>query len=204
MRHGIDFCCGGNVPLAEACAKRGLMPEAVLAEIRAEQATGGSEDLVPWDERPLEELIQYIVSVYHASAREELPRLMEMARKVNNAHGAKDPKRLAQLLNVLQKLEREMLDHMDKEQFVLFPMIRAGHGQQAGGPVQVMLSEHDDAAAALECLRSLTNDYTPPKDACTTWRALWASLEAFDRETREHIHLENNVLFPRALGVEAA
>lgn len=195
-RHGIDFCCGGGRPLKEACDAKGLDPERVLDEIRRE--VGGPQAEKSWDDAPLGDLIDHIVCRYHRSLDEELPRLEGMARKVLDVHGDRDA-RLAELLAVFLDLKTELDEHMAKEEQILFPMIRGGHGAMAGAPISVMEHEHDSAGAGLRRLRELTDDYVPPVDACTTWRALWAGLATLEEEMHRHIHLENEILFPRAL-----
>ncbi len=197
-RHNIDFCCGGGRPLAEVCTRLGLDTGAVLKEIQHELAST-DEPQLRLDEAPLEDLIDHILTAYHRPLDEELPRLEAMARKVDNVHGEKDPERLAELLAVYLALKTELQEHMMKEEQILFPMIRQGRGAMASGPVSVMMHEHDSAGNALRRLRELTNDYQPPEGACTTWRALWHGLAALETALHEHIHLENNILFPRAL-----
>jgi regulator of cell morphogenesis and NO signaling len=196
MRHDIDFCCGGNRKLTDACAEKGLDAAALLDEIRAELAEEGD---VRWDERPLPELIDHILETYHRPLDEELPRLGRMTAKVLAVHGDKDPERLAELHAVYGAVAQELTDHMMKEERVLFPWILSGNGQTAHGPIHVMHAEHDSVALALARIRELTDNFTPPQGACNTWRALWLGLHQFDHDLRAHIHLENNVLFPRAL-----
>lgn len=196
-RHHIDFCCGGGRPLAEACEKRGLDVEAVIAELQREIDDTPEPD-VRWDQESLHRLIEHILNTYHAPLREELPRLDGMARKVLSVHGDKRPDTLPELVKVFAGLRAELEDHMMKEEQILFPAIEAGHGATADGPIAVMMQEHDSAAAALRRLRELTDDYAVPAEACTTWRALWHGLEALETSLHEHIHLENNILFPRA------
>ena len=127
-----------------------------------------------------------------------LPELIALATKVESRHADKPtcPKGLAALLGAMQD---EVLDHLAKEEQMLFPMILAGQGRFAVGPVQVMEHEHDEHGRNLALLRTLTGDFVPPAGACTTWRALYLGLRQLDQELMEHIHLENNVLFPRAL-----
>ena len=197
-RHKIDFCCGGGLPLQEACAKKGIDASTIVAEIEKELATKNDSD-VRWDEKPLDELIDHILSAYHRPLDEELPRLEAMARKVSQVHHDKDPQRLSEMLKVFLELKAELQQHMAKEEQILFPMIRQGQGAMAGAPVSMMMQEHDAAGEALRQLRSLTDDYTPPAEACNTWRALWHGLGDLETQMHQHIHLENNILFPRAL-----
>ncbi len=197
-RHGIDFCCGGGRPLLTVCNEKGLEIEAVLMEIEAE-ISGAPGSSVRWDEEPLDALIDHILRAYHAPHKEELPRLEAMAQKVFDVHGAKDPERLQGIRDTVVALHAELLQHMMKEEQILFPMIQSGGGAMAGGPISVMEMEHDEAGAMLRRLRELTDDYTPPEGACNTWRALWAGLEDLERALHEHIHLENNILHKRAL-----
>ncbi len=196
-RHNIDFCCGGGAPLEKACDKRGLNPNDILSEINKELEEPCDE--MNWSDAPLNDLIEHIVSRFHTSLREELPRLEAMAIKVNQVHGDKDPERLQAIETVFCGLKEELLLHMLKEENILFPMIVRGEGKMAGAPVSVMEYEHDSAGTALKQLRELTNDFTPPEGACSTWRALWHGLAALEQDTHQHIHLENNILFPRAL-----
>ena len=197
-RHDIDYCCGGGRPLAEVCESKGLDVEAVLEEIRKElEAPDVSEER--WDQAPLSDLIEHIIAAYHRPLREELPRLESMAAKVVQVHSDKDPERLPQLLAVFRGLKAELEDHMMKEEQILFPMIRQGQGMFADGPISVMEHEHDSAASALRRLNELTDGYRVPAEACNTWRALWHGLAALEGSLHQHIHLENNILFPRAL-----
>jgi regulator of cell morphogenesis and NO signaling len=195
-RHGLDFCCHGNRPLAEACEARGIDPNAVLNEIVAEQGRG--PEPTSWAERPLGELADHIEGYYHRRLREELPELVALAQKVEAVHADKAscPRGLhAHLSDVHQAV----LEHLAKEEQVLFPMIRGGRGRLAAGPVYVMESEHLDHAQSLQQTRRLTADLVAPAEACATWRALYLRLGELERELMEHIHLENNVLFRRVL-----
>jgi regulator of cell morphogenesis and NO signaling len=198
-RHGIDFCCGGGRPLGEVCEERGLDARSVLAELEREIASPPADE-VRWDEAPLDDLIGHILDAYHVPLQEELPRLEAMARKVVDVHRDKRPETLPELLEVYAGLKEELEQHMAKEEQILFPMIRRGRGAMALGPITVMEQEHLSAGRALQRLRELTGDYTVPEEACNTWRALWHGLADLERSLHEHIHLENNILFPRALG----
>ncbi len=197
-RHGIDYCCGGGKQLQEVCEAQGLDPTELLREIEEALATPNFSEL-NWNEAPLNDLIEHILSAYHAPLAEELPRLESIARKVNEVHGAKDPQRFSALVSVYLGLKGELEQHMMKEEQILFPMIQRGQGAMADGPISVMEHEHDSAGAALRRLRELTDDYQAPEEACNTWRALWAGLAALEEDLHQHIHLENNILFPRAL-----
>jgi regulator of cell morphogenesis and NO signaling len=197
-RHGIDFCCGGGQPLASACEERALDPEKVLAEIEKE-VTATETPETDWTNVPLGQLIDHIVNEYHVPLREELPRLTDMSAKVLRAHGDKEPEKLRELATVVAGLRAELEAHMMKEERILFPLIRQGRGAMAAAPVSVMEHEHDGAAEALRRLRDLTDGYEAPPEACNTWRALWHGLADLERAMHEHIHLENNVLFPNAL-----
>lgn len=195
-RHGLDFCCGGERPLAEACQKAGLDAQAIAREIELEETHAGDD--VRWDQRPLGELVDHILVRYHEPLREELPRLLAMAEKVERVHAEKPhaPHGLAlHLRHVCDAVE----EHLQKEEQILFPAIQAGHGQALSMPIHVMEGEHDDHGASLRKTRALTADLTPPADACTTWRSLYLGLAELERELMDHIHLENNVLFPRAM-----
>lgn len=197
-RHGIDYCCGGGRPLGRVCEEKGLDTDQVLEEIRTE-LTASNDSEVRWDQAPLSDLIEHILYAYHRPLSEELPRLEAMARKVHAVHGDKEPKMLSELLGVYLGLKAELEDHMAKEEQILFPMIKRGQGAMADGPISVMEHEHQSAAAALGRLRELTSDYEVPAAACNTWRALWHGLAALEESLHRHIHLENNILFPRAL-----
>ena len=194
-RFGLDFCCGGRQPLADACRAKGLDPEAVLAAITAEDA---STDLPRWDKAPFPELIRFIIERYHYSLRLELPALIALATKVEHRHADKAdcPHGLADLLEVLHE---RVLDHLAKEERVLFPMILERAGAGVGGPVRGLEDEHADHAQNLRRIRQFTHNFTPPLEACTSWRALYLRLEALEENFMNHVHLENNVLFVRAL-----
>ncbi|MBT5365626.1 MAG: iron-sulfur cluster repair di-iron protein [Phycisphaerae bacterium] len=196
-RHKIDFCCGGGAPLQKVCEKHGLDVHEILSEINAEVAN--EEEDTQWNDVLLTDLIQHIVSKYHASLKEELPRLEMMAVKVNKVHGEKDPVRLQAIETIFSELKTELLEHMIKEEQILFPMIAKGQFVSAVGPISVMEAEHDSAGESLKKLRELTNDFTPPEGACNTWLALWHGLSVLEKDMHQHIHLENNILFTRAL-----
>jgi regulator of cell morphogenesis and NO signaling len=195
-RHGLDFCCGGRKPLAQACQERGLDPAVLLAELAAEQSN--EPPASTWAAQPIEALIDHLLSRFHEAHRAELPRLIESAQKVERVHADKPdcPRGLAAHLT---RMTEELEEHMEKEEQVLFPMFRAGRGRSAGMPVQVMELEHQEHAQNLQQLRRLAHDFQPPAEACNTWRALYLALDEFEAQLKQHIHLENNLLFPRGL-----
>lgn len=195
-RHRLDFCCHGNRSVDDACRDRGIEAETLLAEIDAESRD--EESFERWDERPLPELIDHILERYHAAHREEIPRLVAMAKKVQAVHGDR-PDCPAGLHAHLVGMADELESHMQKEEQILFPLLRAGRGAIAQAPIQMMETEHEDHARNLELTRRLTRDLTPPTDACGTWRALYLGLEELEAEIMRHVHLENHVLFPRAI-----
>jgi regulator of cell morphogenesis and NO signaling len=199
-RHKLDFCCHGRIALGLAARERGLDVDALIRELEAEEAR--QVDAPSFAGRPLPDLIEHVLTRYHASHREELPRLHAHALKVESVHVEKPhaPHGLAEhLANMAEMLE----EHMQKEEQVLFPMILAGRGHLASMPVQALELEHVDHAKGLARLRELAHDFVAPADACGTWRALYLGLASLERDLMEHIHLENNVLFPRALRGQA-
>jgi regulator of cell morphogenesis and NO signaling len=196
-RYGLDFCCGGKQSLAQACAAEQLDPEAVMQEI--ETTAASEQEQVRWDQRPLEELIQHILDRYHAPLKTEIPRLADLARQVEDAHRDR-PDRPAGLADLLEEVRTAVENHLAKEEQVLFPLILSGRGQMAHMPVQVMIKEHEDHGQNLRRIRALTNDLRIPDDACASWRELYRSLAQLEVDLMDHISLENNVLFPRALG----
>ena len=194
--HKLDFCCGGQLSLSDAAARRGIDAEAVAAELQALGALGG--DAVDWREAPDAELIEHILERYHARHREQLPELIRLAQRVEQVHGERDdcPKGLTDLLRYMQQ---ELESHMLKEEQILFPALLDGLGPRATGPISVLRMEHEQHGEALQRLLELTRQITPPENACNTWRALYRGLDEFVRDLMQHIHLENNALFSNAL-----
>ena len=195
QRLGLDYCCGGKRPLAEVCAEGNLDADEVLARIAAEDP---ESDSPRWSDRPVTDLVDFIVNHYHARLREELPELVALAHRVEQRHGDK-PSCPRGLTDHLEAVHAAVLDHLAKEEQILFPLIVRGEAEMAAGPVEVMEYEHDDHGRNLAIIRELTDNLTAPEEACTSWRALYLRLDALEAELMEHIHLENHVLFPRAL-----
>jgi regulator of cell morphogenesis and NO signaling len=198
MRHHLDFCCGGQRSLADACDRAGIDPASVWREIEEESArdAGGASD---WAARPLADLVDHIEQHHHAYLRRAVPPLLHAAARVEKVHADKPdvPSGLAALLTAFWA---EMQDHMGKEEQILFPMIRQGaRGRAVYPPVRVMEQEHDEHGETLAQVRRLTGDLRVPAHACATWTALYDGLEALEADLMQHIHLENNIVFPRAV-----
>lgn len=194
QRYGIDFCCGGGKLLVDVCAKLGVSVDALLAEVAAERGHAPN-----WDALATAELTVAIVERFHEPLTEELPRLIAMADRVLAVHGDKDPQRLTALNQVVHALVDDLVPHMFKEERVLFPLLNKGVSAGALPPIRVMFAEHDTVGDLLRQLRVLTDEFVPPVGACSTWRALYQGLAELERDTHEHIHVENNVLFARIL-----
>lgn len=189
-RHRIDFCCRGQRPIAEAAALVGVPLENLLGEIV------GAAALPPEVPAGIStaDLIAHIVARHHRPLDEELPRLTALAKKVARVHGGRQNLAIQEHFEALCD---DLVPHMDKEERVLFPMLIA-NDRRAVMPIRVMHEEHDLVGEILRSLRTLSDDFTPPPEACGSWRALWGGLEALEADLHLHIHLENNVLFPRA------
>lgn len=196
LKHGLDFCCRGRRTLTEACGKKGLDPKRILTEISTEDANVA--DLSVLADKPISDLVDFIESYYHKRLRHELPELISMADKVEQVHANK-PTCPHGLASHLRMMHLAILDHLAKEEQVLFPMLRAGYRDRAGAPIRVMEQEHEDHGRNLEYLRTITCEFSAPQEACATWKALYLRLNRMSDELMEHIHLENNVLFPRVL-----
>jgi regulator of cell morphogenesis and NO signaling len=207
-RLGLDYCCGGGKPLVAACADAGLDAAEVAASLeRAEAAPPGEE--TDWRSVPLGDLCDHIVERHHGYLREELPRLGALMEKVARAHGGAHPE-LHEVASLLAEVTAELSRHIGIEEGALFPACRRLEETGVSGfetlaaPISVMESDHDAAGDALASMRSLTAGFTPPAGACNSYRALLDGLEALELDLHRHIHEENNVLFPRALALEAS
>lgn len=202
----IDYCCGGRRSLEAACVERGLDPAAVVERLEAQDAVEAVSGEPDWARAPLSALCDHIVSVHHAYLRSELPRLASLMTKVAGAHGG-ELESLYELQAVLAALREELEAHMWKEEDILFPLCvqleaeeaEAAPGSPIAAPIAVMEHEHDLAAQALARMRELTHGYSQAEARCNTHRALLEALMTLDADLHEHIHEENNILFPRAL-----
>ena len=210
---GIDYCCGGRKPLAQACEERSIELKTVLAAIEEATATG-QEASRDWTEVSLEAICRHIVETHHAYIRTELPRLELLALKVVSRHGNTHPE-LEQIQQLVESVGEELLQHLSKEEMVLFPFITslernlASCGPRPLGcfgavrnPIRMMMAEHDAAGDALAQMRRLSQDFNPPEGACPTYRGFYQALSEFEKDLHQHVHLENNILFPRAIELD--
>jgi regulator of cell morphogenesis and NO signaling len=213
-QYGIDYCCGGEKPLALACTEQDVEIGALLAALlsAAEESAPPTED---WSKASLESLTVHIVSTHHAYVQSELPRLDALAKKVIERHASNHPE-LPAVQFALAQLDRELTQHLAKEEQVLFPYIvkleRALAAKAPGpescfetvaSPIAMMTQEHEAAGVLLASIKDLSNRFTPPPDACATYHAFYRGLKEFEQDLHRHIHLENNILFPRAIAMEA-
>jgi regulator of cell morphogenesis and NO signaling len=209
-RLGLDYCCGGRAALADAARTIGLDPEAVLRDLRAACADDAGPDDRDWTKATLAELADHIEGAHHAFVRDALSRLNAIVPKVVRAHGERHPE-LKDLQDVIRTFSEEMHDHMIREERVVFPWIKRlerssqihkGPPWSVKRPISCMVHDHDDAGRALESMRRLTHGYTPPPDACPTYRSMLTTLAQLESDTHLHIHKENNILFPGGIAAE--
>jgi regulator of cell morphogenesis and NO signaling len=205
QRYSVDFCCGGKRPLAVACEEQGLSFSDIRREIELVAAAPAAAQH-DWNTASLHDLTDHIVTAYHQPLREEMPRLGAMAARVARVHGQKAPRLLDRIEAIVGELSADLSEHMRKEEIVLFPAIRSieNGGTSAmplDRPIHVMELEHDRAGELLAELRVLTAGYVPPDWACATARALYQGLADLEASMHLHVHLENNVLFPRAIAL---
>ncbi|MES2948936.1 MAG: iron-sulfur cluster repair protein YtfE [Pseudomonadota bacterium] len=187
----LDFCCNGNISLRQAALNKNIDLTDVLGQLAALERPSP-----PPDETTTDVLIDHILTRYHDVHRAQLPELIRMAHRVETVHKS-NPQVPAGLAQLLEDIQQVMLEHMAKEEQVLFPMLKAGGNPFVGQPIGMMRSEHISHGAALDRVNALTHDATPPPGACNTWRALYTGIAQFNEDLINHIHLENNVLFPK-------
>lgn len=215
QKHNIDFCCGGKRPLEEVCAEQGLDVSAVKADLaRACSADQpGAPRFSSWDPQML---VAYIVSNHHAYVRQALPVLLAHTQKIASVHGERRPE-LVEVASLFNDVNEEMTSHMYKEEAILFPYIvrmassvAAGQGVPPApfgtvdNPIRMMEAEHESAGGAMARIRELTGDYSAGDEDCVTFKTCMAELRAFEQDLHAHVHLENNILFPKAQHIEAA
>lgn len=213
--YGIDFCCGGKISVTEACAENGCDESKVLSEIEALQFQSGSSahDFDSWK---IDFLSEYIIHTHHQYVSKAIPQIIPLAEKVADVHGDHHPE-VIQINELFHELADELLMHMQKEEMILFPYIKnLIIAESAGGcadgscfgtiasPISVMEAEHENAGVILKQLYALSDGYTAPEDACNTFRVLYGKLKEFEADLHVHIHLENNILFPKSIELEQA
>jgi len=214
---GLDYCCGGNQSLDTACVKANLSIHQVLELIEAaEQSAQDRRSDRNWQNEPLTDLINHIVGTHHQYVRSEIARLEPLFEKVCRVHGKNHPE-LLEIRATFEALADELTLHLMKEENVLFPYVRRTEESimehepalpapfgSVKNPVAMMEHEHESAGEALRSMRAASNGYTAPPEACTSYRALYTALAGFEADLHQHIHLENNLLFPRAIALEQA
>jgi len=213
-KFGIDFCCGGGKTVKEVCAKKGIDAESVEAELR-DLDTTVSKSPLNFDSWTLDFLAQYIVNQHHTYVKRSIPLLVELSQKVARVHGAAHPE-VVQINECFHAVANELVAHMYKEEEILFPYIEAlaqasrsensisrpGFGS-VQNPIRMMEHEHENAGLLLKEIETLSNHYTPPQEACNSYRVLYGKLQEFTDDLHQHIHLENNILFPKAIALES-
>lgn len=211
--HKIDFCCKGNRTLTEVATKKGLNLEAISEELEAVRSNG-QENLPDFKTWPLDLLIDYIEKTHHRYVEKQIPVLKQYLNKLNRVHGERHPE-LFDIFEQFNTSAGELSMHMKKEELVLFPYIRkmvAGptgsealekpHFGSVSNPIQMMMEEHDNEGERFRTIAKLSNDYTPPEDACNTYRVAFSLLQEFEDDLHRHIHLENNIVFPKSEKLE--
>lgn len=211
-RYGIDFCCGGGEKIEKACKKRNID----LAELEREllKAAGTRERNFNYNSWDLGFLTDHIVNIHHKYVEENIPLLLQYTEKVAKVHGASHPEVRA-IEKLFRQVAGELASHLKKEELILFPFIKKMVNAEevekplerptfgtAENPVKMMEEEHEQAGEIFRKIAELSNNYTPPESACNTFRAMYSKLEEFEQDLHLHIHLENNILFPKALELE--
>lgn len=212
-KHGLDFCCGGKKTVKEACAEKGLDVATVEQELQQADKVPSSRPL-PYNEWNLDFLADYIINTHHTYIRKNLPDIKTYANKVMRVHGDHHPE-LAKVNQLVEAVNAELTAHMHKEEQILFPYIKQlvsakTHSQQfqrspfgtVRNPINMMEMEHESVGNNLDGLRECTNNYSLPEDACASYSLLYRMLDEFEEDLHLHIHLENNILFPKALKLE--
>ena len=216
-RFGIDYCCGGNQTLEQACRVRSLSVDEVRDSLQsAGDSAQADREVRNWQTAPLGDLIAHIKGTHHQYTRDEIARLTPLFSKVCSVHGERHPELIAQLAT-FQRLSQELTTHLMKEEMFLFPYVERMEESviqkepilppafgTVKNPISMMEHEHDSAGEALGALRASSHDYLVPSDGCASFHALYKGLADLEADLHQHIHLENNILFPRAIALEIA
>ncbi|MDN3724179.1 iron-sulfur cluster repair di-iron protein [Aequorivita sp. SDUM287046] len=211
-KHGIDFCCGGGVSIKKACEKAKIDPTILEAELlKLDNVMDRAHDYNSWK---LDFLADHIINVHHHYVEENSPLLLQYSKRVNQVHGHHYTE-LAEIETLVTRVVQAMASHQKKEELILFPFIKkmvnaerensempAIHFGTVENPIKMMEEEHEEAGEIMRKIAELSNNFTPPQGACNTYRAFYAKLDEFEQDLHQHIHLENNILFPKALGLE--
>jgi regulator of cell morphogenesis and NO signaling len=206
-KNRIDFCCGGNIPLSQAVVQNGLSIETLIEELKVvyEKSTPADTDLEVWTNSDSNSIIDHIISNYHRVSEEELTQLSPYVTKVSRVHGDNHPE-LVKVHELFYEFKKELIEHMIKEEEVVFPLIRklaentVENREEAIAMIVELEKEHDHAGEILRQIRAVTTDFELPIDACGTYRLVYKRLEELEGLTFMHVHLENNILFPRYMG----
>lgn len=210
--YNLDFCCKGNRSLEEACNEKKINANNVIKELNAELENIPQEK--SFDKWKLDELTRYIIDTHHVYTKKMLPVIFSHLQKVSDVHGKNHPE-VIRIADIFSQIQSELLMHMMKEEKMLFPFIiilAESENSGAGimlppfgsitGPISVMESEHEEAGNGFYKIRELSNNYSIPEDACSTYKVLYQELEEFEKDLHKHIHMENNILFPKAIELE--
>lgn len=212
---GIDYCCGGGKPFAEACAAAGVSTDEVVRSLeQAGESATVESDATRWQTQPLSDMTSYIIRKHHVFTRDELARLSSLLSKVCSVHGQNHPE-LLRIQSLFQDLHQDLVPHMQKEEMVLFPYVDQLEAAANAGrpspvpffgtvqnPIRMMMMEHDVAGDILKQIREISGGFSVPEDACISYETLYKALDVLEQDLHQHIHLENNILFPRAAEME--
>ncbi len=207
---GIDFCCNGNRTIEDACIKKNITTDSVVDQLKVASSDNGNSN-IDYQSWPLDLLADYIEKKHHRYVTNRIKEIMPFLQKVVRVHGDRHPE-LLQVEYLFTASATELTEHLQKEEKILFPYIRevvaTGTAKSSFGtvqnPIAVMMEEHNNEGERFRKIAELTNNYTPPQDACNTYRVTFALLQEFEEDLHLHIHLENNILFPKAIALEEA
>jgi regulator of cell morphogenesis and NO signaling len=203
-KYGLDFCCKGKRPLKNALAEKELNKVTILSEL---ETAFGKEQHADYNAMSMTELCEYIIRVHHNYVRLNSPQIFNYVLRVASKHGDRYPY-MRDVYELFAEVAADMESHMEKEEKILFPRIKQLEIPELAtgksmefilAPINMMEAEHDSAGGSMQKIRDLTNNYTAPHDACTTHRLALESLKAFEEDLHQHVHLENNILFPKAI-----
>ncbi len=211
-QYGIDYCCGGAISIEEACQQKAIDVNEILTQLeKVNVAIQKSEDYNRW---ALDDVINHIVQKHHRYVRETIPVIIQYSDKVAQVHGKHHPE-VVEINRLFHEVAQELMLHMQKEEGILFPyisdLLKVKRGTQTNqtppfgtihNPIRMMMEEHESAGSILKEIAELSSSYVPPTEACNTFKALYSKLEEFEQDLHQHVHLENNILFPKAIEIE--